>query len=147
MKDPIKAIKDAYKTLLTDSVTFSGSPIPIFIMESNIADSNYYMVLSDAKMNYNANKVIFNNEVSVTIEIFTKIKNLLTDPFNPVDVITGQVLALVLPSITTTGLSIDADFQIVTSRAENSTYLPVEDYDFGRLMKRQITFIHNIIEK
>ena len=147
MKDPIKAIKDAYKTLLTDSVTFSGSTIPVFIMESNIADSNYYMVLSDAKMNYNANKVIFNNEVSVTIEIFTKIKNLLTDPFNPVDVITAQVLALVLPSITTTGLSIDAGFQIVTSRAENSTYLPVEDYDFGRLMRRQITFIHNIIEK
>ncbi len=147
MKDPNKAIKDAYKTLLTDSVKFSGSPIPMFIMESNIADSNYYMVLSDAKMNYNANKVIFNNEVSVTIEIFTKIKNLLTDPFNPVDVITGQVLTLVLPSTTTTGLSIDADFQIVTSRAENSTYLPVEDYDFGRLMRRQVTFIHNIIEK
>lgn len=147
MKDPIKAIKDAYKTLLTDSVTFSGSPVPMFIMESNIADSNYYIVLSDAKMNYNENKVIFNNEVSVTIEIFTKIKNLLTDPFSPVDAIAGQVLALVLPSITSTGLIIDADFQIVTLRVENSTYLPVEDYDFGRLMKRQIVFIHNIIEK
>jgi len=146
MKDPIKAIKTAYKTLLTGSVTFSGDNVPCYIMESNVIDT-YYTVLTDAKFNYTANKVIFNNEVSVTIEIITKIQNLLTDPFNPVDVITGKVLQLVLPSITTTGLSIGSDFQIVTSRAESSSYLPVEDYDSGRLMRRQITFIHNIIEK
>lgn len=147
MKDPVKAIKTAYQTLLTDSVTFSGSNVPVFIMEGDVAQSNYYMVLTDARMNNTPNKHMFNNEVTVTVEVCAKSKQRLTDIFNPVDVMSEQIMELVVPSITTTGLDIGADFQINGVRVDSSNYLPVEDYDSGRLTRRQLIFVHNIIEK
>jgi len=147
MKDPIKAIKTAYQTLLNGAVDFSGSPIPCFIGEGNITSNNSYMVISAAKADLIPNKGMFAYSASITIDIISKQKVLLSDPFNPVDVITEGVMQLVLPSITTTGLSINADFQLNSTALDTTNYSVVEDYQANRLMRRQVTFIHNIIEK
>ncbi len=147
MKDPIKALKTAYKNLLDNAVDFSGSPIPCFIGEGNVAANNSYMVISAAKADLIPNKGMFAYSASVTVDIISKQKVLLSDPFNPVDVITEAAMQLVLPSITVTGLSIDADFQLNSVALDTTNYSVVESYDSQRLMRRQITFIHNIIEK
>ena len=64
MKDPIKATKEAYKNLLTDAVTYNGSTIPVFIGESNKADSNYYIIIGSISDENNPNKHVFSSNVS-----------------------------------------------------------------------------------
>lgn len=147
MKDPIKAIKTAYKNLLDNTVDFSGSPVPCFIGEGSITGNNSCMVITAVTAKGNKNKSIFSYEVSVTIDIISKQKVLLSDPFNPVDVIAEKAMELILPTLTTSGLTVDANFQLQTANFDSSNYQIVEDLQSGRLMKRQITFVHNIIEK
>jgi len=147
MKDPVKAIKAAYKTLLHDTTEFAGSPIPCYIGEGNLAGNNTYMLISAATAELIPNKGMFAYSSTLTVDVITRQKVLLSDPFNPVDVIAERVMQLVLPSITSTGLVIGTDFQLNSTAFNNTNYLVVESYDSQRLMRRQITFIHNIIEK
>ena len=147
MKDPIKAIKTAYQNLLNGAVDFSGSPVPCFIGEGNITSNNSCMIISGVTAKGNRNKAIFSYEVSVTVDIISKQKVLLSDPFNPVDVIAEKAMQLILPTLTTSGLTVDSDFQLQTANFDSSNYQLVEDLQSGRLMRRQITFVHNIIEK
>ena len=144
MKDPIKATKQAYKTLLTNAVSYNGSTIPVYIGESSKADSNYYIIIGNISDEINPNKHIFSSNVTVTIELYAKVPNISTDHFAQVDVMAEQVLELVLPSISTTGLDYGSVFEVKAVQRRSSEQQTVEITEAGRLVTRTITFIQTI---
>lgn len=146
MKDPVKFVKSAYQTLLTDAIEFSGSPVKFAIGEVSIADNNSYMVLSNINAVRTNNKHQFEYEVTVSLDVYSKQKVLLSDPFNPVDVIAERALDLIIPSINSTGLDNSVDFEFKNWGLVDTNYSPVESYDANRLMRRQINIIQTLIQ-
>jgi hypothetical protein len=144
MKDPIKATKQAYKNLLTNAVSYNGSIIPVYIGESSKADSNYYIIIGNISDEINPNKHIFSSNVTVNIELYAKVPNISTDHFAQVDVMAEQVLELVIPSISTTGLDYGSVFEVKAVQRRSSEQQTVEITEAGRLVTRTITFIQTI---
>lgn len=147
MKDGVKFIKDAYYTLLDGAVTYNGSPIPVYDEEAEPSGNDYYIIISTVTDTDNPNKHKFINETTVLIDVVTKMDYTITKTKEIVDVITGKVLQLVLPSINSTGLADDTDFQILNVRKESSYHLPMTDTGTKKIIRRVTRFSQLIIEK
>jgi hypothetical protein len=147
MKDGVKFIKDAYYTLLDGAVTYNGSPIPVYDEESDPAGNDYYIIVSTVTDTNIGNKHKFFNETTVLIDVITKIDYTLPKQKEIVDVITGKVLNLVIPSVGTTGLTEDSNFQIVDVRKETSYHFPILDTGSKKIVRRLTRFSQTIIEK
>lgn len=143
MRDPIKATKQAYKELLTGAITYNGSPIPVYIGESNKAEAQFYIIIGNISDENNPNKHVFSSNVTVEIEVYAKVPNLQSDHFAQVDSITEDVLELVLPSITQTGLNYTG-FEVKSLQRQRSVQNTVEVTDAGRIVSRVTTFIQII---
>lgn len=146
MKDPVKAIKAMYQTLLSDAIEFAGSPVKFRLGEGDIADGNSYIILSNIQAKTVQNKEKFKWDVNVTLDIYCRQKVLTSDPFNSVDVITERALELIIPSLNSTGLDSTDDFEIKNWSLEDTSYSPVESVTGSRLMKRQINIFQNLNE-
>jgi hypothetical protein len=127
MKDPIKFIKSAYYTALDGAITYNGSTIPVYDEEADETGGDYYIVIStivDADL---PNKGKFMNEVEVLIDVVSQ-NNWRVDLVKQiVDSITAKVLNVIIPSISTTGLVGNSDFQIVDVRKGSSQHIPILD--------------------
>lgn len=148
MKDPIKAIKTAYSTLLGSGISVNGSAVDFYIGESNKAESTHYIVLNTASTQLINNKHTFAHEVTVTLDIYSKMQNLSADPYSSVDVIAEQVMEAVVISPTTTGLDLsETSFQEATViRMDSTEYAGVEDLGSIKVARRSISFIQNLIQ-
>lgn len=140
MKDPIKATKEAYYTLLNGAITINGSNVSVYIGEGNKAENNYYIILNAFSSESRDNKNIFCNDVTVSIDVCAKIINLLSDPYDSVDVITEKAFELILPTKTTTGLELGVNFEVKEVKMATSTHNAVQIIEGGRLMSRTTVF-------
>jgi hypothetical protein len=147
MKDPIKFIKSAYFTALDGFITYNGSTIPVYDEEADETGGDYYIIIStivDADL---PNKGKFMNEVEVLIDVVSQ-NNFRVDLVKGiVDAITQKVLNQILPSINTTSLSDNADFQIVDVRKSASQHVPILDTGTKKIVRRLTRFTQIIIEK
>jgi hypothetical protein len=146
MKDPVKEIKAMYQTLLSDAIEFAGSPVKFRLGEGDIADNNSYIILSNIQAKNVDNKALFSWDITVSIDIYSKQKVLLSDPFNSVDVIADKALQLIIPSLNSTGLTSTADFEVKTWRVEDTSYSAVESITGNRMMKRTINIFQKLNE-
>ena len=147
MKDGIKFIKDAYKTLLTSAVSYNGTTIPVYDEEADETGNDFYIIVSTVTDADVANKAKFFSETTVLIDVVTQLNFRITKTKEIVDVITAKVLDLVIPSVTNTGLSDDSDFQITNVRKESSQHLPMVSTDTKKIIRRITRFSQTIIEK
>jgi hypothetical protein len=147
MKDPIKFIKSAYYTALDGAITYNGSTIPVYDEEADETGGDYYIVIStivDADL---PNKGKFMNEVEVLIDVISQ-NNWRVDLVKQiVDAITAKVLNTIIPSINTTSLPGNADFQIVDVRKSASQHVPILDTGTKKIVRRLTRFTQIIIEK
>jgi hypothetical protein len=147
MKDPIKFIKSAYYTALDGAITYNGSTIPVYDEEADETGGDYYIVIStivDADL---PNKGKFMNEVEVLIDVVSQ-NNWRVDLVKQiVDSITAKVLNVIIPSISTTGLTDNSDFQIVDVRKGSSQHIPILDTGTKKIVRRLTRFTQIIIEK
>jgi hypothetical protein len=147
MKDPIKFIKSAYYTALDGAITYNGSTIPVYDEEADETGGDYYIVIStivDADL---PNKGKFMNEVEVLIDVVSQ-NNWRVDLVKQiVDSITAKVLNVIIPSISTTGLAGNSDFQIVDVRKGSSQHIPILDTGTKKIVRRLTRFTQIIIEK
>lgn len=147
MKDPIKFIKSAYFTALDGLITYNGSTIPVYDEEADETGGDYYIIIStivDADL---PNKGKFMNDVEVLIDVVSQ-NNFRVDLVKQiVDAITAKILNRIIPSIGTTNLTENADFQIVDVRKSASQHVPILDTGTKKIVRRLTRFTQIIIEK
>ena len=147
MKDPIKFIKSAYYTALDAAITYNGSTIPVYYEEAAETGGDYYIIVSTITDADLPNKGKFMNDVEVIIDVVSQ-NNWRVDLVKQiVDAITAKVLDRIIPSIGTTNLSGNADFQIVDVRKESSQHVPILDTGTKKIVRRLTRFTQIIIEK
>jgi hypothetical protein len=147
MKDPIKFIKSAYYTALDGAITYNGSTIPVYDEEADETGGDYYIIVSTITDADLPNKGKFMNDVEVIIDVVSQ-NNWRVDLVKQiVDAITAKVLDRIIPSIGTTNLSGNADFQIVDVRKESSQHVPILDTGTKKIVRRLTRFTQIIIEK
>lgn len=141
MTDPVKAVKDAYYSLLKDAgLNYNGSAVTANVGAALKADGQYYLVISTAAMQNRPNKHVFTHEVTVDVDIYTKQQLKSENPFAAVDEIAQQVLSAVLPSVGSTGLDYGAAFQENEVRCETSNYDVMTENNVY-LISRKVRFI------
>ena len=147
MKDPIKFIKSAYYTALDAAITYNGSTIPVYDEEADETGGDYYIIVSTITDADLPNKAKFMNDVEVIIDVVSQ-NNWRVDLVKQIVVaITAKVLDRIIPSIGTTNLSGNADFQIVDVRKESSQHVPILDTGTKKIVRRLTRFTQIIIEK
>jgi hypothetical protein len=147
MKDSLKALRDSYMSLLSDQITYNGSVIPVYDQEADPTGNDFYIVLSTATDVPIENRGRFVNETTIVIDVITRVNYTLTKQTEVVDIITGKIFELVIPSIGTSGLSDTADFQITNVRKESSEHLPILDSGTKKIVRRVTRFSQTLIEK
>ena len=147
MKDPIKFIKSAYYTALNGQITYNGSTIPVYDEEADETGGDYYIIISTVVDADLPNKGKFMNDVEVLIDVVSQ-NNWRVDLVKQiVDAITAKILNRVIPSIGTTNLIENADFQIVDVRKSASQHVPILDTGTKKIVRRLTRFTQIIIEK
>ena len=147
MKDPVKFIKDAYFNALDGNITYNGSTIPVYDEEADETGGDYYIIISTITDADFPNKGKFMNDVEVLIDVVSQ-NNWRVDLVKEiVDSITGKIMAAIIPSIGTTLLIENADFQIVDVRKASTQHVPVIDTGTKKIVRRLTRFTQLIIEK
>jgi hypothetical protein len=147
MKDPVKFIKDAYFNALDGVITYNGSTIPVYDEEADETGGDYYIIISTITDTDLPNKAKFMNDVEVLIDVVSQ-NNWRVDLVKQiVDSITAKILAVIIPSVGTTSLTDDADFQIVDVRKASTQHVPIIDTGTKKIVRRLTRFTQLIIEK
>lgn len=147
MKDPVKFIKDAYFNALDGMITYNGSTIPVYDEEADETGGDYYILISTITDADLPNKGKFMNDVDVLIDVVSQ-NNWRVDLVKQiVDSITAKIMAVIIPSIGTTSLIEDTDFQIVDVRKASTQHVPVIDTGTKKIVRRLTRFTQLIIEK
>ena len=146
MKDPVKFIKDAYYTLLKDNVTYNGSIIDVYDEEANPAGNTYYIIISTVTNTNNPVKTKFFTDLEVLIDVVTLLDYQMTKQKEIVDIISGKIMNLVLPTKETTGIADTSDFQAISVRCESGNHLPVADTGTKKVVRRILRFSQTIVE-
>lgn len=147
MKDPVKFIKGAYFNALDGNITYNGSTIPVYDEEADETGGDYYIIISTITDADLPNKGKFMNDVEVLIDVVSQ-NNWRVDLVKQiVDSITAKILNEIIPSIGTTSLIEDADFQIVDVRKASTQHVPVIDTGIKKIVRRLTRFTQLIIEK
>ena len=147
MKDALKSLRTAYLNLLSDGITYNGSIIPVYDQEADPTGNDLYIILSTATDVPIENRGRFINETTLLIDVVTRVNYTLTKQTEIVDSITQKILSLVIPSIGTTGLDSDSDFQITNVRKESSEHLPISDSGTKKVVRRVTRFSQTLIQK
>jgi hypothetical protein len=147
MKDSLKALRDCYMALLSDQITYNGSVIPVYDQEADPTGNDFYIVLSTATDVPIENNSAFINETTMLIDVVTRVNYTLTKQTEVVDIITGKIFQLVIPSVGQSGLTDTADFQITNVRKESSEHLPILDSGTKKIVRRVTRFSQNLIQK
>jgi len=147
MKDPVKFIKDAYFNALDGVITYNGSTIPIYDEEADETGGDYYIIISTITDADLPNKGKFMNDVEVLIDVVSQ-NNWRVDLVKQiVDSITAKILAVIIPSVGSTSLIENADFQIVNVRKASTQHVPIIDTGTKKIVRRLTRFTQLIIEK
>lgn len=147
MKDPVKFIKDAYFNALDGVITYNGSTVPVYDEEADETGGDYYIIISTITDADFPNKGKFMNDVDVLIDVVSQ-NNWRVDLVKQiVDSITAKILNVIIPSVGTTSLIEDTDFQIVDVRKASTQHVPVIDTGTKKIVRRLTRFTQLIIEK
>lgn len=147
MKDQVKFIKDAYFNALDGNITYNGSTIPVYDEEADETGGDYYIIISTITDADLPNKGKFMNDVEVLIDVVSQ-NNWRVDLVKQiVDSITAKILNEIIPSIGTTSLIENSDFQIVDVRKASTQHVPVIDTGTKKIVRRLTRFTQLIIEK
>lgn len=120
-------LMNAWYSLLNGFLTYNSINVPVY-KEDIPEDFNGHYVLLRAEGETDAgNKRSFSSDSVIVVDIVTTFENNVNR--SVVDNIDNQILALVLPTAQTNGLSAQSGVQILNVKMETSAYL--QQYDQG----------------
>ena len=121
MIDVQKKIRDAFFDSLDGQLTYDGSPVPI--VDEKLEDSENSTMY-----------VIMSTQTTVQDVIFSHYDH------DGIDEVAQQIFDILLPSVTTNGLTAQSGVQITNLQIESDQYFPMQLSQTGSVMRRLIRF-------
>lgn len=139
MKDSGLVVRTAYYEALNGNVLVNSVPVPVYDDVPNDADYPYIKLSDQTSNEVVLTRSCFNVDATILIDIVTGFKQ--GGGKKQSDIIAGQILELVHPTITLTG-----DFQSVSSTLEASNTIEekTDSHKIYRRLLRFRNFIHQI---
>lgn len=146
MRDPGFYIRKAYKNALTGNVTNKGSAVPVVDekLHENMRDDIYIMFSTQSEED-KPNKSYFASVVNLAVLIVNRKESAVQK--SVVEDVSNQILQIIIPTITTHGLTIDSPFKIsfVKRDSTNTGGAKLDDGDF--IIVKQINFRNRITQQ
>lgn len=142
MKDCGYSVRSIYINALNGHITFRNKNVPVYGQQPFVTTPEQYVIITNITETANNTNNSFNNEVDVTIEIYSE-QNKNNDSSH-VDNISGQILNILIPDTGIDGFS-DSDFIVYPMSRTSSTYLPLWDGD--NYVARKVITINNLVNQ
>lgn len=141
MKNAGKAIRNAYKTILT-GITYNGKSVPIYddVPIGTLTD-NYIQILDITEVSDDNNQKFVTDSV-VTVDVITKQYKIVDR--DVVDEIAEDVCNAIQPNVA--GALTNTDFQIINVTRDGFNYLSDLDGDY-HITRKILRFKQTLIEK
>lgn len=140
------SVRKSFFEALNGELTYDGSPVPVHDKKQRKdSDNNYYVVLSNINSNFKDNFTRFTRDVSIVIDVITKTQNSVASAV--ADDIAGQILYIVIPSTTATGLTAPATLQYLNLRLSSDNSLDLTLNPSVTVVRRLLTFNLDVVQK
>jgi hypothetical protein len=142
MLDCNQDIRSSYITALNGNITYNNVNVPVYGQTPFETTPQNYVVIGNILESADNNNQRFNNNVDVTIEIYSE--QYRTNDLSIVDNITSQVLNILMSNTSIPVLE-TANFQIFPKERTTSTYSPLTKGD--NFIARKIITINNLVNQ
>lgn len=144
MIDVAHHIRKAYVDLLDGNLLLNGNPVPVYDELAEDEDGEAYVVLSTQIDSDLGNKHSFISDHTMTVDIVTRF--ITSARKYPSEVIAEQILDLVLPTPSTTGLVSPSEVQITSVKLLGSESLGVDQFDTWKVVRKILRFGHKTVQ-
>lgn len=143
MIDVSHHIRKAYIDLLT-GITLNAVAVPVFDEMDEEGDNDNYIIIASQIDTDDSTKHSFQSDHVINIDIVTRF--ITSARKYPSEVIAGQVLNLVLPTPSTTGLVSPSGLQITSVRKLDDQSVSVEQFDTYKIVRKILRFSHKCVQ-
>lgn len=136
-------IRTAIRTALQGYVTYAATTVNVY-SEQNFQDESLFILLTTQTEADDSDKTKHNTKATIVIDIVHEAVQGVT--YDVVDNVAGQVMGLMQPSRTTTGLTNPTGLQILNLKRLSSNTLTIPNADkniMRRLLRYEMTIIEN----
>lgn len=142
MLDCANSVRTLYLAQLQGILQYNGKNVPVYGQAPFGTTPQYYVIIGDiSEVGINTNHS-FSNNVEVTIDIFAQQYRVYDN--SVVDIISNQILNLLIPDTNVNGFS-DVNFEVFPINRSSSTYSPL--YDGDNFVARKIITISNLVNQ
>ena len=139
MIDVQKKIRDAFFQSLDGQLTYDGSPVPIVDEKLEDSENNtMYVIMSTQTTVQDVIFSHFDHETTMLLDIVHKTQDFVTK--DGIDEVAQQIFDILLPTVTTNGLTAQSGVQITNLQIESDQYFPMQLSATGSVMRRLIRF-------
>lgn len=142
MRDCSNNVRTIYVNAINGNISYNGKDVPVYGQTPFRTTPQNYIVISDIVEVANNTNHSFQNNVTVTIDIFSEQYRI--NDLSVVDDIAGQILNILIPNPGIIGFS-DTYFYVFPMSRINSLYLPLQDGD--NYVARKIITINNLVNQ
>lgn len=139
--DVYNQLVTAYVSKLKNQITLNGSPVPV---RNAFGSGNLYITVQGVSTSGIGNKAMTRSLVSVQFRVFVKGDNLVG---NEADIISGQLIQLVLPKPSVVVIDNDYFEAIATLEATNVPVYGSEGNTTTKILERNIIIEHRVTHK
>lgn len=138
MRDFNKPLRKAMYELLNGNLTYGSAIVPVYDQKVKKGEDNInYVIVAGISSNDNSTFHNWSRNMSIILDVITKTAD--TSNTNTADNITGQILALLMPTITNNGL-VQANFQYINCQLDTDRYLDLQLNPTTVMVRRLLTF-------
>ena len=142
MIDCANSVRTLYISALNGNLSYNSVNVPVYGQSPFNTPPKNYVIISDISETANNTNHNFQNQVNVTIDIFSE--QYRTNDLSIVDNIASQILNLLIPDTNVNGIS-DASFVVYPMSRTASRYLPLQSGD--NFIARKIITISNLVNQ
>lgn len=144
MIDTAHHVRKAYYSLLAGNITYNGNNVNIYDELAEDEDGDNYVILSTQIDTDTSNKQSFESTHTITIDIVTRF--VTSARKYPSEDIAEQILDLVLPTPSSTGLVSPIGLQITAVKLLDSQSLSVEQFDTFKVVRKILRFQQKCVQ-
>lgn len=144
MNDPGIALRKAFYAALNGNLSYSGANVPVYDMKAENAPK-VYVVLSSVTTLDSSNKTAFATIQSIDVDVCNV--RYSTAQSEALDHVSNQILAILMPTTKTVGITLDAPFNLTYCKLDTarlSEPQPVGQTEFGQA--KRLTFKNRITQ-
>lgn len=138
MRDFNKPLRKAIVTLLNNNLTYNSANVPVFDQKvKKGADNTFYVVIANISSNNTSTIHQWGRNMLFVLDIVTKTADTVSTSI--ADGIAEQILQLMMPDLTSNGLS-QTNFQYINCQLDSDRYLDMQLNPTTAMVRRLLTF-------